>query len=106
MTQVRAPYYLLRDPSLSTTRLAFSYGGNIWVANRDGGELRRLTSGGSESKPAFSPDGSQIAFIVSLDAESREHREEHQQEHPRGQAHLAEMKRQPKFLFALLLAGV
>lgn len=55
--------FLLRDPTLSKAHIAFSYGGNIWIANRDGGELRRLTSAGRESKPAFSPDGAQIAFI-------------------------------------------
>lgn len=55
--------FLLRDPTLSKAHIAFSYGGNIWIANHDGAELRRLTSVGHESKPAFSPDGEQIAFI-------------------------------------------
>jgi tricorn protease len=58
---------LLRDPSLSRTQIAFGYANNIWIANRDGSAPRRLTSGGHESKPAFSPDGSQIAFVGDYD---------------------------------------
>jgi tricorn protease len=58
---------LLRDPSLSETHVAFSYAGDIWVANRDGTNLRRLTSAGHAAKPAFSPDGSQIAFMGEHD---------------------------------------
>jgi len=58
---------LLRDPSVSKTQIAFSYAGSIWVANRDGSNLRRLTSGGHEERPLFSPDGSQIAFTGNYD---------------------------------------
>lgn len=53
---------LLRDPTVSRTQVAFSCGGDIWTANRDGGSARRLTSTGHNAKPAFSPDGSVIAF--------------------------------------------
>ncbi|HEX8764970.1 MAG TPA: hypothetical protein VF740_07400, partial [Candidatus Acidoferrum sp.] len=58
---------LLRDPAVSKTQVAFSYAGGIWVATRDGGNLRRLTSGGHEQKPSFSPDGTQIAFTGDYD---------------------------------------
>src|SRR5258706_10316674 len=58
---------LLRDPSISNAEIAFSYAGNIWVAGRDGKNVRRLTSGGHEGKPVFSPDGSQIAFVGDYD---------------------------------------
>jgi len=58
---------LLRDPSISKTQIALSYAGNIWIANRDGSNLRRLTSGGHEGKPMFSQDGSQIAFTGNYD---------------------------------------
>ena len=58
---------LLRDPAVSKSQVAFRYAGNIWVANRDGSNARRLTSGGHEEKPSFSPDGSQIAFTGDYD---------------------------------------
>lgn len=58
---------LLRDPSLSRTQLAFSFGGFIWTSDRDGGHPLQLTTGGEESKPVFSPDGSQIAFSANFD---------------------------------------
>ena len=58
---------LLRDPSISKTQIAFSYAGSIWTANRDGSNLRRLTSGGHEGNPTFSPDGSLIAFTGNYD---------------------------------------
>jgi len=58
---------LLRDPSISKTQIAFAYAGSIWTANLDGSDLRRLTTGGRESKPLFSPDGSKIAFAGNYD---------------------------------------
>ena len=59
--------YLLRDPAVSRTEIAFSYAGDIWIAKRDGGDLRRLTSTGHEARPVFSPDGSQVAFTGDYD---------------------------------------
>ena len=54
---------LLRQPSLSATQLAFEYGGDIWVVDKNGGEARRITSTPAvESDPHFSPDGKWIAF--------------------------------------------
>ena len=35
---------LLRNPALSRTHIAFSFGGRIWVANRDGSNPHRLTA--------------------------------------------------------------
>jgi tricorn protease len=64
--EVRKPL-LLRNPSLSKTQIAFSYAGNIWIANRDGSTPRRLTSGGHDGKPFFSPDGTVIAFTRDCD---------------------------------------
>ena len=58
---------LLRDPAVSKLQVAFSYAGSIWVANRDGSNVHRLTTGGHEEKPSFSPDGSQIAFTGDYD---------------------------------------
>jgi len=58
---------LLRDPTVSQTQIAFSFAGSIWISNRDGSNVRRLTSGGHEGKPMFSPDGSQVAFTGDYD---------------------------------------
>jgi tricorn protease len=54
---------LLRKPALGPGTICFAYGGDLWLVGRDGGAARRLTSGaGEETDPAFSPDGSLIAF--------------------------------------------
>ncbi|HYM59428.1 MAG TPA: PDZ domain-containing protein, partial [Thermoanaerobaculia bacterium] len=54
---------LLADPAVSADRIAFAYANDLWVANRDGSGVRRLTSHpGIESGPRFSPDGKWIAF--------------------------------------------
>jgi len=54
---------LLRDPALSENHITYVYAGDIWVADRDGTNSRRLTSSPSEeSSPTFSPDGSLIAY--------------------------------------------
>jgi tricorn protease len=54
---------LLSQPAISKTHIAFVYAGDLWVANLDGKDVRRLTTDpGIESNPAFSPDGSLIAF--------------------------------------------
>jgi tricorn protease len=54
---------LLRQPAITNGRIAFVYGGDLWIVDSSGGEARRLTSDpGLELFPHFSPDGSQIAF--------------------------------------------
>ena len=58
---------LLRDPSISRTQVVFSFAGSLWIADRDGGDARRLTTGGHEHNPQFSPDGSLIAFTGDYD---------------------------------------
>jgi tricorn protease len=57
------PPLLLRQPAVSKSLIAFNYAGDLWLVGRDGGEARRLTSSvGTATDPAFSPDGSMIAF--------------------------------------------
>jgi tricorn protease len=54
---------LLRFPDVSRDKIAFSYGGDIWVVDIQGGVARQLTSHpGQELFPKFSPDGKWIAF--------------------------------------------
>jgi tricorn protease len=57
------PPLLLQQPTLSRDRIAFSYGGDLWTVDRQGGNAVRLTAGvGLEWGPVFSPDGQTIAF--------------------------------------------
>jgi tricorn protease len=62
------PPLLLRMPTVSKTQIVFNYGGNLWIVSRDGGDARRLTSDiGEDTDPAFSPDGSMVAFTGEYD---------------------------------------
>jgi tricorn protease len=59
---------LLQKPTLSKTHIVFAYAGDLWSVPRDGGDAVRLTSGtGIETDPAFSPDGTRIAFTGEYD---------------------------------------
>jgi len=54
---------LLRQPAISATQIAFTYGGDIWTTPLNGGEARRITSTAAvEGNPHFSPDGQSLAF--------------------------------------------
>ncbi len=54
---------LLRQPTLSSTHIAFEYGGDLWVTELATQKTIRLTSTPAvESNPHFSPDGKLIAF--------------------------------------------
>ncbi len=54
---------LLENPTVSRTKIAFSFAGDIWLVDRSGGAAQRLTtSPAREIYPVFSPDGSQLAF--------------------------------------------
>jgi tricorn protease len=54
---------LLRHPSTAKGKIAFSYLGDIWVANDNGTGAERLTDNKARDVfPRFSPDGNWIAF--------------------------------------------
>jgi len=59
---------LLQDPSVSATRIAFAFAGEIWTVSREGGDATRLVSGQLRNRrPIFSPDGASIAFTGTYD---------------------------------------
>ncbi|HKH98006.1 MAG TPA: PDZ domain-containing protein [Candidatus Sulfotelmatobacter sp.] len=59
---------LLRFPDVRGDKVAFVYGGDIWLASTAGGEARRVTTHpGRELFPKFSPDGKWLAFTGQYD---------------------------------------
>jgi len=62
------PTRLLRFADISKDKVVFAYAGDLWIASREGGDARRLTSHtGDELFPKFSPDGRSIAFTGEYD---------------------------------------
>ncbi len=59
---------LLRNPDISNNHITFVYGGDIWLADKNGNNPKRLTTHpGVEIQPHFSPDGKLIAFSGQYD---------------------------------------
>ena len=59
---------MLSQPALSARQIAFIYAGDLYVCDLDGRNVRRLTSDeGIERSPAFSRDGTQVAFSAEYD---------------------------------------
>ena len=59
---------LLSDPAISKDHLAFAYAGDLWMADANGRNVRRLTiADGAETHPVFSPDGRTLAFTANYD---------------------------------------
>lgn len=62
---------MLSQPAVSGNHIAFIYAEDLWVANLDGSQPRRLTvDEGVEASPYFSPDGHTIAFTAQYDGNS------------------------------------
>src|ERR1044071_6193544 len=54
---------LMRFPDIHGDKIAFYYGGDLWLVSSDGGVARRITEhAGRALFPKFSPDGKWIAF--------------------------------------------
>jgi tricorn protease len=59
---------LMRFPDVRGNKIAFVYGGDIWLASTSGGAARRVTTHpGRELFPKFSPDGKWLAFTGQYD---------------------------------------
>jgi tricorn protease len=59
---------LLAQPAMSANHIAFIYAEDLWIADSDGSQPKRLTvDEGIESDPYFSPDGKLIAFSAQYD---------------------------------------
>jgi tricorn protease len=64
----QASHPLLQRPAFNGNLIVFSYAGDLWTVDRNGGHASRLTTGtGIETDPVFSPDGSMIAFTGEYD---------------------------------------
>jgi len=59
---------MLSQPAISSEQIAFIYAEDLWAANLDGTQPRRITiNEGIESNPVFSPDGKLISFSAQYD---------------------------------------
>jgi tricorn protease len=60
---------MLRFPDIHNGAVVFSYGGDLWLVDDNGGVARRLTghTRGLERHAKFSPDGARLAFTGDYD---------------------------------------
>ncbi len=57
------PIGLMRDPDISARHVVFTYADQLWIASREGGRARKLTTlEGPHRFARFSPDGERVAF--------------------------------------------
>jgi tricorn protease len=58
----------MRDPDINKNKIVFTYEGDLWIVDSNGGTAVRLTTfPGDENSSKFSPDGSVIAFTGVYD---------------------------------------
>ena len=61
-----APTKMLEQPDLSDNHITFIYAQDLWLANKDGSNPKRLVSDDErQMNPHFSPDGKHIAFTAN-----------------------------------------
>lgn len=61
---------MLRYPAVSDEHIVFSYGNDLWLISRDGGQASPLASpAGQELFPRFSPDGQSVVFQGNYDGD-------------------------------------
>ncbi len=61
---------LMRFPAVHGDTIVFTYASDLWVADKDGGYARRLTSHpGDETRARISPDGKWVAFSATYDGD-------------------------------------
>jgi hypothetical protein len=58
-------------------RACFGGSCGVWLTFADSGERKRVTSGGSDGQPAWSPDGKQLAYISKEDGNFEVYRINH-----------------------------
>ncbi|MFZ1705886.1 MAG: Tricorn protease like protein, partial [Saprospiraceae bacterium] len=59
---------LIQFPDVSHDQIVFTYGNDLWLVNKSGGQASRLSSPiGRETNAKFSPDGKTIAFEANYD---------------------------------------
>ena len=59
---------LIQYPDISDDNICFTYGDDLWLVPKSGGDAHRLISPiGRETSPKFSPDGKTLAYQANYD---------------------------------------
>ncbi len=59
---------LIQYPDISDQHICFTYGGDIWIVDKDGGKATKVTTQkGRETDAKFSPDGKTLAYEANYD---------------------------------------
>ena len=67
-SQAQTDARLIMYPDVSQDKICFSFGGDLWIVDKNGGMASRLSSPeGTERNAKFSPDGKTIAFNANYD---------------------------------------